>query len=343
MELRSAIYTSFLVAASALAQQPAGAPAAGSPAAVFRSETRLVPVDVVVQDKKGNYVHDLEQKDFKVWEDNKEQAIRNFSFEADPASPRANEKKYLVLFFDASSMGVGDQVQARQAAAKFIDANAGPNRQMAVVNFGGSLQVAQNFTDDIERLKAIVAGNKISAVSTAASGGGRSLGSLRQFGMRSMVLALRSMAQNLADIPGRKSLVLFSAGFPLTQEIYSEITAAVDACNRANVAIYPVDVRGLTTNSMPFDPRRGALMTPGMMRDSSLALAAWPVQRIAALFAPQRGGAAPPAGGGGAAPTGGGTNPGGGGGGPIGRGDSGGAPARSAPEGGFGGARTGSP
>ena len=152
MALRSAVCTFFLLAPGAMAQQPANAPVAGgAPGAIFRSETRLVPVDVVVQDKKGNYVHDLEQKDFKVWEDNKEQQIRNFSFEADPNSPLAQQKKYLVLFFDLSTMTMGDQIQARQAAAKFIDANAGPNRLMAVANFGGALQITQNFTDDIER------------------------------------------------------------------------------------------------------------------------------------------------------------------------------------------------
>ena len=74
--------------------------------------------------------------------------------------------------------------------------------------------------------------------------------------MRTMVLALRNLAKGLADIPGRKTLVLFSAGFPLTEEIRSEVTAAIDLCNRANVAVYPVDVRGLTT--MPFGPGRGA-------------------------------------------------------------------------------------
>ena len=39
-------------------------------------------MDAVVTDKKGAYVHDLEAKDFKVWEDNKEQQIKSFSFEA---------------------------------------------------------------------------------------------------------------------------------------------------------------------------------------------------------------------------------------------------------------------
>src|SRR5690349_4319627 len=191
MALRSAVYGLFLAAWCAAAQQPANAPAPGAPGAIFRSETRLVPVDVVVQDKKGNYVHDLEQKDFKVWEDNKEQPIKNFSFEADPNSPLAQQKKYLVLFFDLSTMNMADQIQARQAAAKFIDANAGPNRLMAIANFGGALQIAQNFTDDIERLKQVVGGAKFSVVSANENSGPR-LSRVSQFGIRSSVLALRN-------------------------------------------------------------------------------------------------------------------------------------------------------
>src|SRR3954453_6577329 len=202
MAFRSAIYSIVLVVAGAAAQQPpANPPAAGAPAAIFRSETRLVPVDVVVQDKKGGYIRDLEQKDFKVWEDNKEQPIRNFSFEADPASPLAQQKKNLVLFFDLSSMNPGDQMQARQAAAKFIDSNAGPNRVMAIANFGGSLQIAQNFTDDIERLKQIVSGVKVSSVSSNTVGGPR-LGGAGQFGGWSMLTSLRGLARNLGEIPG---------------------------------------------------------------------------------------------------------------------------------------------
>ena len=67
----------------ALAQQ------AATPAdqTVIRTETRVVLVDAVVTDKKGNYVRDLTAKDFRVWEDNKEQPVTSFSFEADAASP----------------------------------------------------------------------------------------------------------------------------------------------------------------------------------------------------------------------------------------------------------------
>src|ERR1700693_513955 len=129
----------------ALAFYPAArAQAPADSGAVLRTETKLVLVDSVVTDKKGNYVHDLEAKDFRVFEDNKEQQIKSFSFEAGKSAP--NLKHYLVLFFDNSTMDFGDQARARQAASKFIDTNGGPNRLMAIANFCGARQIAQNFT-----------------------------------------------------------------------------------------------------------------------------------------------------------------------------------------------------
>src|SRR5205823_4386824 len=65
------------------------------------------------------------------------------------------------------------------------------------------------------------------------------------FGARTMLLAVRSLAKNLRSIPGRKMMILFSGGFPLTPENESELTATIDACNKSNVAIYAVDARGL--------------------------------------------------------------------------------------------------
>ena len=253
----------FCAGAVAQAEQ-AGAPSGSQN--VIRTETRLVLVDTVVTDKKGAYIHDLVLKDFRVWEDNKEQSIKNFSFEADPASPSGSQKRYLVLFFDNSTMNPGDQIRARQAAARFIDNNAGPNRLMAIVNFGGALQIAQNFTADADRLKQVVSGVKSSAVSpnveVASIGMPRLGGAAADYGARSVVLALRSLAKNLAGVPGRKTLILFTAGFPLDSEIRSEVTAAIDACNKANVAIYPIDVRGLAVGGFDAAGPRGAVVEP---------------------------------------------------------------------------------
>ena len=164
---RTILLSVVLLAAAFGARAQEAQPAA--PPTVIKTETKLVLVDVVVTGKKGAYVEDLDLKDFKVWEDNKEQQLKTFSFGADPKGP-AGQQRYIVLFFDNSTMGMAEQMQARQAAAKFIESNAGPDRLMAVVNFTGALQIAQNFTPDIDRLKQVVGGIKTSAV---ASGTGK--------------------------------------------------------------------------------------------------------------------------------------------------------------------------
>src|ERR1700733_10706340 len=141
-------------------QQPA-APASGP---VLRAESSVVRVDVIVTDKKGNYIHDLTAKDFHVFDNNQEQKVVNFSYGTSTTSTGAPERRYLVLFFDDSTMENADQLRARAAAQKFIDANVGPDRVMAVVDFTGSLRVIQNFTADAIRLKEAAKNMKASAV-----------------------------------------------------------------------------------------------------------------------------------------------------------------------------------
>ncbi len=299
---RTMVLSGVLLLGGAIAPAQEAQPQAAPP--VIRSETKLVLVDVVVTGKKGVYVEDLELKNFKVWEDNKEQQLKTFSSGADPNGP-AGQKRYIVLFFDNSTMAAGEQQQVRQAAARFIESNAGPDRLIAVVNFTNSLQIAQNFTPDIDKLKQVVASIKTSGMApgpqVASLGGGPRLGSYGEYGARSMLLALRGMAKNLTDIPGRKSLILFTSGFPLSNEARAEANAAIDTCNKANVAVYPIDARGVSGNlpgmlddsSMPGRRGRAALEFPGgypglfwgvALRSSGIALAASPVLRIASFF-----------------------------------------------------------
>jgi VWFA-related protein len=319
-------------------------------------------------DKKGKYVRDLKQEDFRVFEDNKQQQVSSFSFGADPAAPAAAQKRYLVFLFDNSTMDISDQARAREAAAKFIDANAGPDRLMAVVDFGGTLRIAQNFTANAARLKQVVAGVKFPSGPSpsappveVASLGSPQLSSVEaDFGARSLLLAIRSLAKSLSAVPGRKSVVLFSAGFELTPDRQSELTATIDACNRANVAIYPLDARGLVT-TMP-GRRNGAALHPRhAMRSRKfdvrhrapatshvtprLVLASFPMafspdpQRPTPEGGGRGGGGGPPigpgGGGGGRGGTGGGTGGSGGtGGGTGGTGGTGGRPPGGNPPGG---------
>ncbi|MGC1989254.1 MAG: VWA domain-containing protein, partial [Candidatus Acidiferrales bacterium] len=257
---------------AAAGQQPSSAAAQQSqtpPGPSIKAVTREVRVDVVVTDKKGNYIQDLTTKDFRLYEDDKEQTINTFSFGAAPNGPVEAQRHYIVVFFDNSSMDLSDQPRARAAAGKFIDAYAGPDRVMAVMNFGGTLQIVQNFTTDAARLKQAVSGIANSNIATNASAANTSaptmglpqsnfasLGNAEgDFGAYTLLLSIRQLAKNLAAIPGRKSLILFTAGFELSPERYSELTATIDACNKANVAVYPMDVRGLVAPTVQL--RRG--------------------------------------------------------------------------------------
>jgi VWFA-related protein len=350
------IESSGIVRAQQASQQaPAPAPPAAAPA--IKSESRVVRVDAIVTDKKGNYIKDLSANDFRVYEDNKQQEITNFSFGEDSSSPGSTGKHYLVLFFDNSTMDPSDQLQARAAAAKFIDANADPDHVMAVYEFGGSLQLAQNFTSNADRLRQSVAGIKASSVSPNTPAPITSTGMTMppsfanpeaDFGAYTLLLAIRSLAKNLGGIPGRKSLILFTAGFDLTPERQSELTATIDACNKANVAIYPLDVRGLAgpmTGApsgallrLPNDAAARLVFALGAQESEEsnsrprLLLASYRVPPDSQPAELQK-----PGGGGGGNPGGGGTSPGGGGGGKGGSGGSSGTGGSGGGKGGTGG------
>ena len=331
------------VTAAGLAQAQQPKEAVADSGAVIRTETKVVLVDAIVTDKKGNYIPGLMQKDFKVWEDNKEQNVSSFAFQKDPANPNMAVRRFIILFFDNTTMGAGTQAQARAAAAKFIESNAGPNRMMAVVNFGGSIQIAQNFTDDGARLKQVVSGLKMANVSPTPTTDTDVPTSLAKaaadFGAHDMILALRSLAKNLNVVTGRKTLILFTEGFKLDTEKMAELTATIDTCNKSNVAIYPIDARGLVAGT----PTASLFPTSGLVASTRLVPSVLFFQRGGGGGG---GGGAGGGGGGGRGGGGGGGAPGGGAGGGGGRGGApgGGAPGGGAPGGGApGGGRGGAP
>jgi VWFA-related protein len=260
--LTGTICIAIVVLFSHLAQaQQAFTETSASGTSTIHAETRLVLVDTVVTDKSGKYIRDLTVKNFKVWEDNKEQPIKSFSLEDDTASPGKAPTRYVALFFDNSTMDIQDQMRARQEAAKFIDANSAPNRLIAVVDFVGSVRIAQNFTADAARLKQAVVALRSSSVAPNSAppvevasltspmtpiGTPSFFGDPEaDFGAHTLMIALQDVAKGLGPVPGRKTLVLLTSGFPATPERQSELTSVISVCNRYNVAVYPVDVRGL--------------------------------------------------------------------------------------------------
>jgi VWFA-related protein len=199
--------------------------------AQIRTETRVVLVDTIVTNKQGEYVHDLDARAFRVWEDNKEQTIKSVTLEKGPGAP--SRQRYLVLFF--ARMEPAERIVARRAVSGFIDANAEEDRLMAVVNYSGGLRIGQNFTGDATRLKAAVNG----ALSSEAVSGEADSGAL------DTIRALGNLAAGLSVLPGRKAIVFVSGGISQSSVQKAELKAAIDACNKSDVAVYPIDVRPL--------------------------------------------------------------------------------------------------
>jgi VWFA-related protein len=57
--------------------------------------------------------------------------------------------------------------------------------------------------------------------------------------------ALGAVVETLAFLPGRKTIVFFSEGFPVSPTLSAQLDAVIDAANRANVTAYAIDANGL--------------------------------------------------------------------------------------------------
>jgi VWFA-related protein len=69
-------------------------------------------------------------------------------------------------------------------------------------------------------------------------------------------LALMGVIRSLAETPGRKSIVFFSEGLPVSPALSARFDDLIDAANRSNVTVYAVDANGLKTRSNFADARK---------------------------------------------------------------------------------------
>ena len=174
--------------------------------------------------------------------------------------------RLLTLLFDTSSMQPEDVQKAADAAIKWVDRDMSPADLVAVAAIGSSLQILSDFSGDKERVHAALQafsaadGTAFAAVdaSTAATdeaAAGQTSDStaadvsaqeLDTFNNDVRLRALKTLAEALAPIQQKKAILYFSAGMQRNgTDNQVELRAAVNAAVRANVAIYPVDARGL--------------------------------------------------------------------------------------------------
>lgn len=68
--------------------------------------------------------------------------------------------------------------------------------------------------------------------------------------------ALLAVVESLSYIPGRKTIVFFSEGLPVSPSLSARLDYVIDVANRANVTAYAVDAKGLRSKSLLANARK---------------------------------------------------------------------------------------
>jgi VWFA-related protein len=173
------------------------------------------------------------------------------------------DRRLIVMFFDLQSMQPEEIERGIKSAKTYIDEQMRPADFVSIVSLSTRLNVDQDFTSNKEDLTTAIetfdpnSGNGFEDTSTTAATTDPTDISTDQeftadtsetdiFNTDRKFDVLRTIAETLAPIETKKTLLFFSGGLR-TNGIDNNTTyrAAVNAAVRANTAIYTVDTRGL--------------------------------------------------------------------------------------------------
>lgn len=196
-------------------------------------------------------------------------------------------RRTFAIVVDDLSLSFESAYQTRRALKKFVDEQMVEGDLVAIIRTGAGVGALQQFTSDkrllyaaIERVKWNPIGNGgISAFApieptfsemTAAAAGdsadaeeaGNAANAQRAFeDFQSSVFAtgtlgaLKFIVQGMSELPGRKSVILFSDGFKIFEQdehgftqggrVAEFLQELVDVANRSSVVFYTIDARGL--------------------------------------------------------------------------------------------------
>jgi VWFA-related protein len=197
-----------------------------------------------------------------------------------PASNAVN-----VLLLDSLNTGPQDQVFVKQETVNYLKSMQ-PGTKIAIMMLGSSLRLVQGFTSDPEVLIAALktkknrplpspfsdvdTGDIETSVADVADADAAAM--LQEFQNeqtsfqtdirnRMTMEALDQIAAYLAGVKGRKNLIWFTAGIPLQMfpqggtddlaamtDYTKELRKTTDELTAAQIAVYPVDARGVMTN-----------------------------------------------------------------------------------------------
>ena len=172
----------------------------------------------------------------------------------------AKDRRLMLFFFDFSAMQPEDIDRAVAAAKKFVQTKMQTADMVAMVSLASSLKLDLDFTDDRTKLMTKLAAYSSSegqgfenGATGSSEGAAETNGSYtaddtdyNTFSADRKLLALESIMQAVGTIPQKKNLIYFSNGISQSGvDNQSALRTATATAVKANVSIYPVDVRGL--------------------------------------------------------------------------------------------------
>ena len=172
----------------------------------------------------------------------------------------ARDRRLILLFFDFSAMDPEQIDRAVDAAKKYVNTKMQSADLIAIVSLTTNMRLDLDFTDDKNRILSVLSSYNSSSgqgfdsgATGSAEGAAETGGSFtpddtdyNTFSADRKLLALQSLIQSVGKLPQKKSLIYFSNGISQSGvDNQSALRAATATAVKANVAIYPLDVRGL--------------------------------------------------------------------------------------------------
>lgn len=228
------IFVGFGVVAAAstlaLAQKPTPSP---SPSPTPDDQRVVIPIrrvrlPITVTDKKGQFVPDLKQSDFTVFEDKVPQEIETFSDDLSLTLPL-----YVAVLMDTSPSTAGKLKFQQESAMNFIQTVVRPRRDRVLFGtFDDEITLLQDFTDKLDLLDKAVYGVKKMGKQTAL------FDAVWQF-----------CDEKMRSVPGRRVLLIVGDG----EDTYSRATLrdAIDIAQRTETTIFAISTKGGFLSTVP--------------------------------------------------------------------------------------------
>jgi VWFA-related protein len=218
------------------------------PGAQLKVRVTLVNLPVTLRSSKGEMVHDLEAKDFRIMDNGVEQKISHFDLGGDPVS--------MVVLIETSSRIEPIVPEIRKTGILLTQTVTGPEGEAAVVGFNDAVDKLQDFTSDADAIE-----NTVTQLQAGTSGS-------KLYDAMAVGVDMLSgrMPQPTADRPGRRRVMLVMSE---TVDVGSEakLGEVLRKAQLANVTIYSVGL-STTRSELKGKPRDNAptpIAPPGIM------------------------------------------------------------------------------